>query len=37
MWLAAKKSNLAKDYKNLKQIKLMQEILRGIKLIKMYG
>ena len=35
MWLATKKSKLAKDSK--KRIKLMEEILRGIKLIKTYG
>jgi ABC-type multidrug transport system fused ATPase/permease subunit len=35
MWLAAKKSTLAKDSK--KRIKLMEEILRSIKLIKTYG
>jgi ABC-type multidrug transport system fused ATPase/permease subunit len=35
MWLASKKSTLAKDSK--KRIKLMEEILRGIKLIKTYG
>ena len=35
LWLATKKSALAKDSK--KRIKLMEEILRGIKLIKTYG
>jgi ABC-type multidrug transport system fused ATPase/permease subunit len=35
MWLAVKKTHLAKDSK--KRIKLMEEILRGIKLIKIYG
>jgi ABC-type multidrug transport system fused ATPase/permease subunit len=35
MWLASKKSALATD--SQKRIKLMEEILRGIKLIKTYG
>jgi ABC-type multidrug transport system fused ATPase/permease subunit len=35
LWLASKKSMLAKNSK--KRIKLMEEILRGIKLIKTYG
>jgi ABC-type multidrug transport system fused ATPase/permease subunit len=35
VWLALKKSTLAKDSK--KRIMLMEEILRGMKLIKIYG
>ena len=35
MWLASRKSTLAKESK--KRIKRMEEVLRGIKLIKTYG